>query len=245
MRSVTVGANIATGFAMGSLQASIQKEIEQIDLPQGVTVKWGGDAEMMQESFINMGLSLLLAIAVTYMLLSILLESAIHSITIMSTIPLALMGVLASLAITGKTLNIFSLMGIIMLVGIVVNNGIMQIDYIEELRRKGQRWRDAIVPACTIKLRPILMTNMAIMFSMLPMALGLGQGGEMRAPMAIVSIGGIFSSTFMTLYIVPVLYSLIESLRDVIRHRQQEKVEPEQAKEVAIHVGQSSLPENI
>ncbi len=225
MRSVTVGANISPGFALGNLQSNVQGQINTLDLPQGVSIKWGGDTEMMMESFINMMIALGLAIAVTYMLLSILLESAIHSLTIMSTIPLALMGVLASLAITGKTLNIFSMMGIIMLVGIVVNNGIMLIDYIEELRRKGRYWREAIVPACAVKLRPILMTNVAIMFSMLPMALGLGQGGEMRSPMAIVSIGGIFSSTFLTLYVVPVLYSLIEGVREYFTRRREARVE--------------------
>ena len=114
-------------------------------------------------------------------------------------------------------------MGVIMLVGIVVDNGIILIEYIQELRSKGHYWRDILVRACRVKLRPILMTNVAIMISMLPMALGMGQGGEMRAPMAIVAIGGIFSSTFMTLYIVPVLYSLIESLREFIGSRQRNK----------------------
>ncbi|PIE34861.1 acriflavin resistance protein [candidate division KSB3 bacterium] len=243
MRSVTAGANIATGFALANIQANVQRKIDELELPQGVTITWGGDTEMMMESLINMSIALFLAIAVTYMLLSILLESAIHSLTIMSTLPLALIGVLASLAITGKTLNIFSMMGVIMLVGIVVNNGIILIDYIEELRRKGKRWRDAVVPACAMKLRPILMTNVAIMCSMVPMALGLGQGGEMRAPMAIVSIGGIFSSTFMTLYVVPVLYSLIESVREFLGHKKRRKTDVKKKKEEPIELQTAS--ENV
>ena len=248
-RSVTVGANIGAGFALGTVQAKVQKQIDALALPQGVSIKWGGDTEMMMESLINMSISLFLAIALTYMLLSILLESAIHSLTIMSTLPLALMGVLASLAITGKTLNIFSMMGVIMLVGIVVNNGIILIDYIEELRRKGTRWRDAIVPACVVKLRPILMTNVAIMFSMLPLALGLGQGGEMRSPMAIVSIGGLLSSTIMTLYVVPVLYSLIEGVREFLGHKKRRKADAEKkgAEENVERAGETGgeiLPEN-
>ena len=219
-RSVTIGANVGDGANVGTITSAVREKIAGISLPAGVTIDWGGDTEMMEEAAIDMGIALILAIAMTYMLLSILLESAVHSLTIMSTIPLALIGVLGSLAITGKTLNIFSIMGIIMLVGIVVNNGLLIIDYIEELRRKGQRWRDALIPACTVKLRPILMTNVAIMLSMIPMALGLGQGGEMRAPMAIVSIGGIFSSTFMTLYVVPAMYSIVESAWEFFGRRQ-------------------------
>jgi len=213
-RSVSVGANIGPNFALGNVQALVEKQISEIKTPAGVRIKWGGDTEMMKESFLNMAISLLLAIALTYMLLSILLESAILSLALMSTIPFALIGVILSLVVTGTTLNIISLMGIIMLVGIVVNNGIILIEYIQELRATGSLWRDILVQACRVKLRPILMTNTAIMFSMLPMALGLGQGAELRAPMAIVAIGGIFSSTFMTLYILPVLYSLIESARE-------------------------------
>lgn len=220
-RSVTVGANVAAGANVGKIVQGVQARMEEVSIPASITIQWAGDTEMMVEAGIDMGIALFLAIAMTYMLLSMLLESAIHSLTIMSTVPLALIGILVSLAITGKTLNIFSVMGTIMLIGIVVNNGILMIDYVEELRRRGQRWRDVLVPACAVKLRPILMTNVAIMFSMLPMALGLGQGGEMRSPMAIVSIGGMFSSTFMTLYIVPALYSIIESFREFIgrRHR--------------------------
>ena len=240
---------MAAGANVGNIVQSVRARMDELNIPSGIMVKWGGDTEMMTEAAIAMGIALFLAIAMTYMLLSMLLESAVHSLTIMSTVPLALVGVLVSLAITGKTLNIFSVMGIIMLVGIVVNNGLLMIDYIEELRRRGQRWRDVIVPACAVKLRPILMTNVAIMFSMLPMALGLGQGGEMRAPMAVVSIGGIFSSTFMTLYIVPALYSIIESLREYLkrRHRREEdheKVSQDYPKEF-VQPERELLPENL
>ncbi|MBD3306918.1 hypothetical protein GF339_10835 [candidate division KSB3 bacterium] len=243
MRSVTVGANVGTGFALGDLQRAVQDQIAGLSLPQGVSLEWGGDTEMMQESFRHMAVALFLAIAVTYMLLSILLESAIHSLALMATIPFALIGVLAALVLTGHTLNIVSLMGVIMLVGIVVNNGIILLEYIQELRNQGRPWREAIVPACVVKLRPILMTNVAIMCSMLPLALGLGQGGELRAPMAVVSIGGIFSSTFMTLYIVPSLYSLIESGRELLAHHR--KASQGESVEVADkRHGLEALPEN-
>ncbi len=243
MRSVTIGANIGEGANLGTVQSTVQKQIDTIHLPSGIRIEWGGEAEMMQESFMNMGIALLLAIAVTYMLLSILLESAIHSLALMATIPFALVGVLASLVLTGNTLNIFSLMGVIMLVGIVVNNGIILIEYIQELRSKGKAWRDILVHACTVKLRPILMTNVAIMCSMIPLALGLGQGGEMRAPMAIVSIGGIFSSTFMTLYIVPVLYSLFESAREFLTRRR--KKEEKESSHLPTGAEISELVENV
>ena len=218
-RAVTLGANVAAGSNVTAITTAVQAQLATLQLPAGVTVKWAGDAEMMQEAFLDMAVALFLAIALTYMLLSILLESAIHSITIMSTIPLALIGVLVSLALTGATFNIFSIMGVIMLVGIVVNNGLLIIDYVEELRRNREVWRDILLKACVVKLRPILMTNVAIIASMIPMALGMGQDGEMRAPMAIVSIGGLISSTFMTLYLVPVLYSLVESVREWVGQR--------------------------
>jgi hydrophobic/amphiphilic exporter-1 (mainly G- bacteria), HAE1 family len=246
LRSVTVGANIAPGAAIGNVQSAVAAELETLELPQGVSLDWGGETEMMRDSFFHMAVALLLAIAVTYMLLSILLESAIHSLALMSTIPFALIGVLGSLALTGTTLNIFSLMGVIMLVGIVVNNGIIILEYIEELRSQGNAWREILVRACRIKLRPILMTNTAIMCSMLPLALGMGQGGEMRAPMAIVSIGGIFSSTFMTLYLVPVLYSLIESLREFLTGRRKtDAAAPEDEAEILDELESLTMPEGV
>ena len=234
MRSVTIGANTAPGANVNGMTTALQAKIDAMQLPAGVSVTWAGDTERMQETFVDMSVALFLAIALTYMLLSILLESAIHSLTIMSTIPLALIGVLTSLAITGKTLNMFSLMGVVMLVGIVVNNGLLLIDYIQELRRKGENWRDIIVQACAVKLRPVLMTNVAIIVSMIPMALGQGQGGEMRSPMAVVSIGGMFTSTVMTMYIVPVLYSLIEGAREWIARRRAVAAEPAVAPQDAV-----------
>jgi HAE1 family hydrophobic/amphiphilic exporter-1 len=225
-RAITIEANISSGYNLGNVMTVIRKEIATMKLPQGITVAFSGSSERMGEIFTNMGLALLMAIALTYMLVASLLESAIHAVTIMSTLPLGLIGVLAALALTGKTLNMFSIMGVIMLVGIVVNNGILQIDYIQELRRKGAYWRDILVSACTIKLRPILMTNIAAIVSMIPLSLGIGQSGEMLAPMAVASIGGLLSSTVMTLYIVPVLYSLIEGFREfIIQRRSQENGE--------------------
>ena len=131
----------------------------------------------------------------------------------MTTLPLALIGVIMSLIISGKTLNIMSMMAIVMLVGIVVNNAILQIDYIQLLRKKGKSLRDAVVDGCTTRLCPILMTNLATIFGMLPLALALGEGSEMRAPIAIVSIGGLITSTIFTLFVIPVLFSALESLK--------------------------------
>ena len=219
-RAITVGANVSAGYALGAISEAINQQIDALAIPPGVTLEWGGDVESMGKGFGDLGIALIMAIALTYMLLSILLESAIHSVTIMSTVPLSMIGVLSSLVLTGKTLNLVSIMGVIMLVGIVVNNGLILIDHIEFLRReKRMAWREAILPACTVKLRPILMTNVAIIFSMIPMALGRGQSGERLSPMAVVAIGGIFSSTFLTLFVVPVLYSLIESVREFVTQR--------------------------
>ena len=241
-RSVTVGANIAPGGNVTALTQAVDAKLATMQIPAGVSVSWAGDAEMMQEAFMDMATALFLAVALTFMLLAILLESAVHALTIMSTIPLALIGVFVSLVLTGATLNIFSIMGVIMLVGIVVNNGLLIVDYVQELRRKGENWRDILLQASVVKLRPILMTNIAIMVSMIPMALGLGQDGEMRAPMAIVSIGGLFSSTFMTLYLVPVLYSLVESIREFLARR---RVTAKSGADAAQTAGLKITPENV
>ena len=148
------------------------------------------------------------------MLMAAILESYVHPFTIMMTLPLGLIGVLYALFLTGNSISMFSLMAVIMLVGIVVNNGILLIDYTEFLRREEKKpLLDAMLEASPTRLRPIIMANLATALGMLPLALGLGAGGETRAPMAISAIGGLISSTLFTLFLIPVLYHTFESLR--------------------------------
>lgn len=177
-------------------------------------MNFGGQAQWMAEEFPYLFQAMILAVILTFMLLAAILESLIHPFTIMMTLPLGLIGVVVSLLLTGNTISMLSLMAIVMLVGIVVNNGILLIDYINQLRKEGKSLKDAILTACPVRLRPIIMANLATILGMLPLALGFGAGAGFRAPMAIVSIGGLITSTIFTLFLIPVIYSLFESIRD-------------------------------
>ncbi|MCB2210802.1 efflux RND transporter permease subunit [bacterium] len=179
-------------------------------LPDGVNVYFGGDAENMASSFTSLLQALVLAIVLTYMLLAAILESYRFPLIIMMTLPLALIGVSMGLVMTGMSISMFSLMAIVMLVGIVVNNGILLIDYTQELRRDGNGLVDAVLTACPVRLRPILMSSLATALGMMPLALGIGAGGEFRAPMAVVAIGGLLVSTALGLFVIPVLFVAME-----------------------------------
>ncbi len=210
-RMVQISAEIS-GTTVGQAQKIIQAGIDKMEIPEGYTIRFGGQSEMMEESFAEMGRALLLAIILTYMLMAAIMESYIHPLTIMLTLPLGLIGVLYALFLTGNSISIYSLMAIIMLVGIVVNNGILLIDYTETLRReKKLSLLDAILEASPTRLRPIIMINLATALGMLPLALGIGAGGESRAPMAISAIGGLISSTMFTIFLIPVIYHTFES----------------------------------
>lgn len=213
-RMVTVSAELA-GTTLGQVQKLIQADIDAMAVPEGYQIRFSGQSEAMAESFSEMGRALILAIILTYMLMAAMMESYLHPLTIMMTLPLGLVGVLYALFLTGNSISIFSLMAIIMLVGIVVNNGILLIDYIQTLRKeKGLPMREAILEASPTRLRPIIMTNLATILGMTPLALGLGSGGEFRAPMAIAAIGGLISSTTFTLFLIPTIYYTFESWKD-------------------------------
>ncbi len=199
--------------SMGDVVADIRSETDNFDLQPGYAITFGGMTEMQEESFAELARTLILAVILSYMVLAAIMESFILPFIIMITLPLALVGVMISLLVTGNTISIISLMAMVMLVGIVVNNAILMIDYIRILRDRGKEIREAILEACAVRLRPIIMTNLATAISMLPLALGIGEGAEMRAPMAIVSIGALITSTTFTLYLIPVLYNGIEVIR--------------------------------
>lgn len=210
-RMVTVSAELS-GITIGEATERIQVEIDQMKIPEGYTIRFGGMSERMGESFAELGRALVLAIILTYMLMAAILESYIHPFTIMMTLPLGLIGVLLALFLTGGSISIISLMAMIMLVGIVVNNGILIIDYIENLRRdQNLTLMEAILEGAPTRLRPIIMINLATALGMLPLALGLGAGGEFRAPMAIASIGGLITSTLFTIFLIPVIYFTFET----------------------------------
>ncbi len=208
-KAIEITGYIAPGYALGDVVAKIKQETSSLDLPAGYRVDWGGDAKMMEETTADMLNTFILAMILTYMLLAAILEDLLQPLMILGTVPLALIGVFFSLFITGKTMNMMSMMAIIMLLGIVVNNAILLLDYTNILRKKGKTVKEALIEACPTKLKPILMATVAIIFGMLPMALGIGSAGvEFRQPMGIVSIGGLIVSTFLTLLVIPSIYYL-------------------------------------
>ena len=211
-RYVTVTASIY-GTDLGSATEEIRAKLEAIPLPSGYRFSLGGDYETMMESFGSLGLALLLAILLVYMVMAAQFESLLYPIIIMFTLPLAFTGSIAALYISGQTLNVSSIIGAIMLTGIVVNNAIVLIDYINQKRKEGLSCEEAIIFAGPRRLRPILMTSLTTILGLLPLALATGEGTEMQLPMSVLVIGGLISSTFLTLVIIPAIYMSITSER--------------------------------
>ncbi len=206
-KSIQISGGIASGSNLGDVMAQINHELDKIEMPAGYRIYWGGEAEMLKETMMDMMRTFLLAILLTYMLLAAVLESFSQPLLIMATVPLALIGVILALFLTGLSINIFSMMAIIMLVGIVVNNAILILDYTNMKRRQGANPHDAILEAGAMKLKPIIMSTVSIIIGMMPMALGVGSAGkEFRQSMGIVSIGGMVISSILTLIIIPVFY---------------------------------------
>ncbi len=209
-RMVMVTANILDRD-LGTVMKEIIEILKpvQATVPDGYFVEYGGQYEQMIDTFITLGQALALAILLVFMVMASQFESLIHPLVIMVTIPLALIGVVFGFLVAGVTISLTSFIGFIMLTGIVVNNGIVLVDYINQLRRKGIEATAAIIEAGSTRLRPVLITALTTIFGMLPMVLDQKEGAEMRAPMAITVIGGLAAATFLTLFVVPSLYSLI------------------------------------
>ncbi len=202
----------APGVPLGNVVDEIEQRLEDVTFPPGYLIKWAGMTEMMKDMVADMSFAFLLAIVLTYLLLAAILESFIQPIFILLTVPLAIIGVLASLYYTGISFAITSLMAIIMLIGIVVNNAILMLDYTNQLvREQGKTAKEALIEACPTKLKPIVMSTLAIVLGMLPLAIGVGSSGvEMRQPLGVVSVGGLLVSTVLTLFVVPAFYYIFE-----------------------------------
>ncbi len=206
----------APGVPLGNVTSEIEKRMKTIDFPTGYSIIWGGSAKMMKDMASDMVSAFILAMILTYMLLAAILESFIQPIFILLTVPLAIIGVLASLYYTHISFAITSLLAIIMLIGIVVNNAILMLDYTNQLvREKNYGVKDALIEACPTKLKPIIMSTIAIILGMLPLAIGVGSAGvEMRQPLGVVSIGGLLVSTLLTLFVVPAFYFIFEERKE-------------------------------
>lgn len=209
-RSISILAH-NEGRSVTDVTNDIRTALEQgLDLPYGYSLRYAGEMQEFQEAAADFIAAFFLAVILTYMLLAAMLESLVQPMIILMTIPLSFIGIFPALYITGNTLNILSMMAIVMLVGIVVNNAILMFDYTNLLhRKKGMKIIDSLLIACPLKLKPIMMSNIAIILGMLPTAMGLGEGAELRAPLAIAAIGGLISSTLLTLFIVPQLYRFV------------------------------------
>ncbi|MBW1701705.1 MAG: efflux RND transporter permease subunit [Deltaproteobacteria bacterium] len=210
-RKASVTANFS-GRDLGSILADIKTNVAKVDFPQGYFVEYGGEIKRMRETFFSLGAAFVLAILLVYMVMAAQFESLLHPFTVMFTAPLGLIGVIAILLLTGNTLSMPSLLGIIILAGVVVNNGIVLVDYVNQLRKRGMPKDEAIIEGSITKLRAMLLTAIVAMIGMLPMAITRGMGAEMRAPIALSVIGGMVVSTFLMLVIIPTLYSIFDDL---------------------------------
>ncbi len=211
-RVVNIGANVL-GRPLGDVVRDFQTKMKNVQLPPGFSITMSGQTEMMDESFTSLVEALFLSILLMYMLMVALYESVLYPLVIMFALPVSIVGALGGLFVTGQTLNISSMIGMIMLMGLVGKNGILLVDYTNNLRSRGKSRYDAIREAGPTRLRPILMTTSAMVMAMIPVALQIGQGSETRSPMAVVVIGGMLSSTLLTLVLVPVMYTLLDDLQ--------------------------------
>ena len=202
-------ANVAATSNLGDASSAVENVLRELPPPEGFSVKVSGQREAQAQAFAGLLLSALLAVVLVYMVLASQFKSLLQPVIIMMSVPLGLAGVMVALFVTGTTLSVNSFMGIIMMVGIVVSNGVLLVDYANVLRRRGDDLVAATVHAGQTRLRPILMTTIATIVGLIPMALGIGEGSETNLPLARAVIGGLTVSTVMTLFLIPVLYSLL------------------------------------
>jgi HAE1 family hydrophobic/amphiphilic exporter-1 len=208
-RVAVISANLAHGD-LGSAVAALDAIVERVELPVGTTAFLSGQSEEMDASFRSLQFVLVLAIFLVYLVMASQFESLMHPFVILLTIPLALIGAVWALWLTGTTVNVVAYIGLIMLAGIVVNQSIVLIDAVNQLRAEGMPKLQAIVEGGKLRLRPILITKLTTILGLMPMALGIGEGAEVRAPMAITVIGGVLLTTFLTLLVIPVVYSVMD-----------------------------------
>ena len=208
--AVTITFNLAPGFTLGEAVSKMAEVERDVGMPAGVSGQFAGTAQVFQESFRNQPILILAAILTIYIVLGILYESFIHPVTILSGLPSASLGALLTLIVFDTELSIIAMIGIILLIGIVKKNAIMMVDFAIEARAQGAEPREAIREACLLRFRPIMMTTMAALFGVLPIAVGWGAGAELRQPLGLAVVGGLMVSQLLTLYITPAVYVLLE-----------------------------------
>ncbi len=212
-RTGRVTAQLEKGVALDHLAATIRQETAEIDLPVNYRIMVTGEEEKRQESMSSLGFALILSVILVYMVMASQFESLIHPFTILLTIPLAVVGSILIFFALGKTLNIMALIGIIMLAGIAVNNSIILVDRINQLIREGMERKDAILYAGQQRIRPIFMTSLTTVLALLPLTFGFGESASLRSPMALAVIGGLVTSTLLTLVVIPCVYDILDRIR--------------------------------
>jgi multidrug efflux pump len=239
VRSATVTAQLAPGVSLGQALDDLDR-ISAEKLPAGVKRDFAGQSLEYKTSSSSLYFMFILAVIFIYLVLAAQFESFVHPFTILLAVPLAVFGALLTLFLFRETLNIYSQIGLIMLVGLVTKNSILIVEFSNQLRAQGKSVADAVIEAATIRLRPILMTSFSTVFGVLPIALGLGAGGESRRPLGLAVVGGLLFSTFLTLVLVPVLYTLLA------RFTRKTKVEEDLFEEPGEHrerAGDLGMPE--
>ncbi len=212
-REVIITANLRDA-KMSQVIPPVKGKISELNLPPNYRVVFGGEQEEMSKSFRSLIWAFALSILLVYMIMAAQFESLLHPLLIMFTIPMGLAGVFLALFLTGQTINVISVIGIVVLVGIVIDNAIVKIDFTNQLRRSGMPLREAIIEGSMVRQRPILMSSITTVFGLIPLSLGLGEGAELQRPLGIAVIGGLLFSTFLTLILIPVVYELVEKGRE-------------------------------
>ncbi len=220
--SVTISCEVV-GRPQGTVGEEIKALIDKDALPKGMTISYEGNMKQQKEAFGSMGLALIASIIFVYLIMVALYNSYIYPFVVLFSIPVAMVGALLALAMTMQTLNIFTMLGIIMLIGLVAKNAILLVDYTNQLKEQGYKVKDALIESGRTRLRPILMTTIAMVIGMLPLALASGAGAEWKNGMAWALIGGLTSSMLLTLVVVPVMYVIIDKLKEKFTKRQQEE----------------------
>ncbi|GHV47741.1 multidrug ABC transporter [Synergistales bacterium] len=212
-RKVTIDANTGRGISVGEIMNDIQPKLAAIELPSGYHLSYGGDIRNINENYARMGTVLGLAVGITFLMVAGLLESWIFAIIVMATLPLSGVGIVPMMLVTGNDFSVFALLGIVMMVGITVNNAIVLLDFAEMRRREGVHYRRAIMEACETRFRPIFMATLTTLISLVPMMASTGEGAQLKAPMAVVMTGGLLGGSVLALYIIPMIYNIVWRMR--------------------------------
>ena len=220
-RVLTVTSKLKNGYNIGLVSGDIEDLLDDYDVPEGYTVEIAGENEMIMDALEDLGVVLLLAVLLIYMIMAAQFESLKYPFIVMSCIPLAFTGGFIALIVTSNPISIISAIGFIVLVGVVVNNGIVMVDYTNKLKEQGMHYTEAVIKAGKTRIRPIIMTALTTVFALSTMAIGVGRGAEMMQPLAITAIGGLLYSTLLTLFIIPSIYALMDQAEEKRKERRE------------------------